>query len=52
MGSKIKTFFLCLIVLFSLSCHSYVFAYPSNAMVNVGIMDAKYTTVEKTSVDI
>jgi len=27
-------------------------AYPSNAMVRVGIMDSKYSTVEKTSISI
>ena len=31
---------------------SISFAYPSNAMVNVCIMDSKYTTVEKESVEI
>ena len=28
------------------------FAYPSNAMVKVGIMDSGYTTVEKKNVSI
>ncbi len=34
-----------------MSC-AQTFAYPSNAMVSVGIMDSKYTTVEKTEVTI
>lgn len=50
MGNKIiKTILTLFIAL--LGCVS-TYAYPSNAMVNVGIMDAKYTTVEKPSVAI
>lgn len=52
MGNKIIitifTLFVTAIMNFNLS----TFAYPSNAMVSVGIMDSKYTTVEKTSVTI
>lgn len=50
MGSKIiKTVLALLIAAFGCTM---TYAYPSNAMVNVGIMDAKYTTVEKTTVTV
>lgn len=50
MGSKIiKAALLLLLAVFSCTM---TYAYPSNAMVSVGIMDSKYTTVEKTIVTI
>ena len=50
MGNKIKT--ILAIFAMMLVSTSISFAYPSNAMVNVCIMDSKYTTVEKESVEI
>lgn len=50
MGSKIiKIVLSLLLVVFGCTT---TYAYPSNAMVNVGIMDEKYATVEKTTVAI
>ena len=50
-----KRIFLLLVLLLgfiNIICPSKVNAYPSNAMVKVGIMDQKFTTVEKTEVTI
>ena len=46
-----KIFFGLFLFIFSGS-FQYVYAYPSNAIVRVGIMDQKYSTVEKTEVTI
>lgn len=50
-----KRFFTVLILclsFISIFCPTKVEAYPSNAMVKVGIMDQKFTTVEKSEVTI
>ena len=41
-----------LLMIFTVFTPKIAFGYPSNAMVKVGIMDSKYTTVEKTDITI
>ncbi|MCD8378178.1 MAG: SpoIID/LytB domain-containing protein [Candidatus Gastranaerophilales bacterium] len=48
---KINIIILTLILVLTTG-YMKAFAYPSNAMVKVGIMDSKYTTVERNSVSI
>ena len=52
MGNKIITLIFALFLTAIMNFSLPTLAYPSNAMVNVGIMDSKYTTVEKTTVTI
>ena len=52
---KISKILIILILFCSLAavfCSIPTYSYPSNAMVKVGIMDQKYTTVEKSEVTI
>lgn len=48
--NKLKILFIALLI--GLICANPVLAYPSNSVVRVGIMDQKYTTVEKSEVVI
>jgi SpoIID/LytB domain protein len=54
LGSKITKILVLVLSLFTClnTFNLKVLAYPSNAMVKVGIMDSGYTTVEKTSVTV
>ena len=47
-----KKVFIILTLLFFMGYPMLTFAYPSNSMVRVGIMDEKYTTVEKTNITV